>query len=450
MESTRKPSSNELRSQVAARLARSLTPGTRLAVGLSGGVDSVVLLSLLADLAPELGYSLSAIHVNHAISPSAPRWAEFCAVLCREKNVPLRIEAVDISRWTGLGLEGAARRARYDAFARLDADVLAVAQHRDDQAETLLLQLLRGAGLRGMAGMPAERLLEGTGIRLVRPLLGVARADIEAYARARGLAWVEDESNADTAHRRNFLRHEVLPLIERQFPSARAALARGAGRLHEAGGLVDHLARADLEHLGGMPVEVAALRALGEARARSVLRHCCDQRGIAPPGSARLDEVLRQLGDARRDAAVAIPVSGWSFHRYRGRVYLEPARAAPESGLREPWSGESALPLMDLGGVLRFKPEEGRGLSAGKLRRSPVTVRVRRGGEHLQPDCRRPRRTLKNLMQERQVPPWRRRRLPLVYCGEDLVSVPGVGDECSYQADVGESGLIVSWEPFDP
>jgi tRNA(Ile)-lysidine synthase len=363
--------------------------------------------------------------------------------------VPLQVEAVDISRWTGLGLEGAARRARYDAFARLDTDLLAVAQHRDDQAETLLLQLLRGAGLRGLAGMPAERLLEGTGIRLLRPLLGVARAEIEAYARARELAWVDDESNADTARRRNFLRHDVLPLIERQFPSARAALVRAAGHLREAGDLVEHLARADLERIGGMPVGVADLLGLGEARARSVLRHCCDARGIAPPGAAQLAEILRQLGDARPDGAVAIPVSGWTFRRYRARVYLEPARGAPQQVLCEPWNGENALPLMALGGVLRFKPEEGRGLSADKLRAWPVTVRVRRGGEQLQPDCRRPRRTLKNLMQERQVPPWRRLRLPLVYCGDDLVSVPGVGDECSYQAGPGEAGLIVSWEPFD-
>src|SRR3954463_316858 len=179
MESTRKPSSNELRDKVAARLAPSVAPGTRLTLGLSGGVDSVVLLSLLAELAAAMRFSLAAVHVNHGISANAPRWAEFCAALCRERNVPLQVEAIDISPWTGLGLEGAARRARYEAFARLDTDLLAIAQHRDDQAETLLLQLLRGAGVRGMAGMPGERLLEGTGIRLVRPLLGVSRAEIE-------------------------------------------------------------------------------------------------------------------------------------------------------------------------------------------------------------------------------------------------------------------------------
>jgi tRNA(Ile)-lysidine synthase len=449
MESTRKPSSNELKRKVAARLAPSLPPGTRLALGLSGGVDSVVLLSILAELAPELRFALAAVHVNHGISPNAPRWAEFCAGLCRDHGVALQIETVDISPWRELGLEGAARRARYQVFARLTADVLAIAQHRDDQAETLLLQLLRGAGVRGMAGMPGERLLEGTGIRLLRPLLGASRVEIEACARERGLAWVEDESNDDTARRRNFVRREVLPLVERRFPAARESIARAAGHLGGAGELIDELARTDLERIGGMPIDVAALLGLGEARAKNVLRHCCDRQGVAPPGTARLEEILRQISDARRDAGVSLPVSAWSFRRYRGRVYLEPARGGPEADFCETWNGENALPLMGLGGMLRFKPEEGRGLSVDKLRRSPVTVRARRGGERLQPDCRRPRRTLKNLLQERGVPPWRREKIPLVYCGDDLVSVPGIGDECAYQAHAGEPGLIVSWEPFD-
>jgi tRNA(Ile)-lysidine synthase len=180
-----------------------------------------------------------------------------------------------------------------------------------------------------------------------------------------------------------------------------------------------------------------------------VLRHCCDRAGIAPPGSARLDELLRQLAAARHDSAVTVPVSGWIFRRHRGRVHFERARAAPEAAFCEAWNGESALPLLVLGGVLRFKPEEGRGLSAGKLRGSVVTVRTRRGGEKLRPDCRRPRRTLKNLLQERDVPSWRRERLPLLYSGDELVCVPGIGEECSYQADAGEPGMIVSWEPFD-
>ncbi len=407
------------------------------------------LLSALSALEPEMRFSLQAVHVNHGISPNAPRWAEFCAQLCSGMQVRFRLETVDIAQYRELGLEGAARRARYAAFSRLDADVLVLAHHRDDQAETLLLQLLRGSGLRGLAAMPRERMLEGTAIRVLRPLLEVPRSEIESYARAQGLAWIEDESNADTARKRNFLRHEALPLLERQFPAAREAVARAAAHLAEAGGLIDELARLDRESAGGDPVEAARLLRLGPARAKNVLRYLCEERGLAAPGAARLGELLRQLSEAREDDALGVAVSGWCFHRYQGRLYLEPSREPARHDLREPWSGENALPLLQMGGVLRFKPEEGRGLSVDKLRRAPVTVRRRHGGERLRPDARRPRRTLKNLFQERGVPPWRRDRLPLLYCGEELASVPGIGEDCGYRAAPGEPGLIVTWEPFD-
>ena len=449
MASSRKPSSSDLAAKVAASLAPAIAPGSHLALGLSGGVDSVALLSILLELAPALRFSLRAVHVHHGISPNAARWAEFCAQLCRKFDVPFQLETVDIAPYRGLGLEGAARRARYEAFSRLEADFLALGQHRDDQAETLLLQLLRGAGLRGLAGMPRSRVLAGARIQLLRPLLKVSRAEIESYARDHGLTWVEDESNADIARRRNFLRHEVFPLLERQFPAARATMARAAAHLAEAGEMLDKMACSDLERAeGGTAVEISYLRLLGEARAKNVLRHLCEARGIPRLGAARLGELLRQLQEARADARVSLTLPGWKFLRYRDRLYLEPERGPADPELRESWSGENALPLLLLGGVLRFKPEEGRGVSRAKLQNAPVTVRLRRGGERLQPDCGGPRRTLKNLFQERGVPPWSRERLPLLYCGEELVSVPGIGNDCKFQAAPGEPGLIVTWEPF--
>ncbi len=449
MANSRKPSSNDLRSAAAAALAPAVAPGSHLVLGLSGGVDSVALLSILLELTPRLRFSLRAVHVNHGISPNAARWAGFCAGLCRDLRVPFQIETVDIAPYRALGLEGAARRARYEALAQIEADFVVLAHHRDDQAETLLLQLLRGAGLRGLAGMPLLRALPGTRAQLLRPFLDVPRAAIEAYARAKGLAWIEDESNADSAHQRNFLRHEVLPLLERQFPAARATIARAAAHMAEAAVLLNEVARTDFEHAGGAAIEISFLRGLGTAHSKNLLRYACDACGIRAPGAASLDELLRQLLQARRDAAVSFTLSGWDFRRYRGKLYMERHRAAVEAELREDWTGENSLPLLALGGVLRFKPEEGRGLSLLKLRRNPVTVRVRRGGERLRPDCRRPRRSLKNLFQEKQVPPWQRERLPLLYCGENLVWVPEVGYECEFHAAPGEPGLIVTWEPLE-
>jgi tRNA(Ile)-lysidine synthase len=280
-------------------------------------------------------------------------------------------------------------------------------------------------------------------------MLAVPRAEIEAFARSRGLEWVEDESNADTVRQRNFLRHEALPLIERQFPAARAAIARAAANLGEARELLDAMARADLESCSdGAAVDIPILLSLGEARAKNVLRYWCDLHDIEPLSAARLAELLRQLKESRLDAHTSLDAGEWRFLRYRGRLHLQRAEPSARADLNEVWNGENALPLLALGGVLRFKPEEGHGLSVERLRAGKVTVRLRRGGERLRLDRLRPRRTLKNLFQERGVPPWRRDRLPLVYCGETLVFVPGIGDACEFRADPGEAGLIVTWEPL--
>jgi tRNA(Ile)-lysidine synthase len=187
---------------------------------------------------------------------------------------------------------------------------------------------------------------------------------------------------------------------------------------------------------------------LGDARAKNVLRYWCDLHDIEPLSAGRLGELLRQLKESRVDAQTSLETGGWRFLRYRDGLHLQPAAPADRPDLNEIWNGENALPLLGLGGILKFKPEEGRGLSVERLRAERVTVRLRRGGERLRLDGRRPRRTLKNLFQERGIPPWRRDRLPLVYCGESLVSVPGIGDACEFRAAPGEAGLIVTWELF--
>lgn len=451
MASSRSSRSSDLVSTVAGELRAVLFPGAHLLAGLSGGIDSVALLAILCELAEPMRFSLRALHINHGISPNARQWEDFCLRLCARLRVPLAIEQVDISPFRSMGIEGAARAARYAAYARHAADFLVLAQHRDDQAETLLLQLMRGAGPAGLSGMASLKpASEASLIRhgLLRPLLEVGRREIEEFVRARSLEWIEDESNEDTSRDRNFLRHRVLPLLEERFPHARGAVARSAGYLAQVAALAEELGRADLDALRGEEgLDVHALRRLGESRGKNALRVSCRLAGAPVPGAARLEELWKQLIEAREDAQPSTEFQGWTFRRYRGRLYLERFHRTPSPAeFRASWKGESALPLLELGGVLQFKPEEGKGLSVEKLHSGPVTVRLRRGGEHLRPDPRRPRRTLKNLLQERCVPPWRRALQPLLYCGETLVSVPGVGDECTWQAAPGERGLIVSWE----
>src|SRR3990172_3911205 len=256
MASSRKPKPNSadgVEATVGAALKPLLFPRARLVLGLSGGLDSMVLLEVLRRLAGPLDFRLSCVHVNHNISPNARRWAAFCARRCKRQDIALALHEVDVAPYRAEGLEAAARRARYQVYASLDqADFIVLAQHLDDQAETLLLQLLRGAGVKGGAAMPLireqgsdKKASSARAPAILRPMLAVSRKEIEAYARANKLKWVEDESNADTRHDRNFLRHEVLPVIERAFPGYRATLARAAGHLAEASLILDELAQAD-------------------------------------------------------------------------------------------------------------------------------------------------------------------------------------------------------------
>jgi tRNA(Ile)-lysidine synthase len=448
MENSRKSRSSDAAAGLPGRVADDISPfvspGSTLLLGLSGGVDSVSLLSVLAGIAGPMRFSLRAVHVNHGISPNAGSWAQFCAELCDSMQVPLAVEAVDVAAFRELGREGAARAARYEAFARHAADFLVLAHHRDDQAETLLVQLLRGAGLPGLSGMPHARV--GPERTLLRPFLGVARGDIESFARDRKLRWIEDESNSDTALDRNHLRLRVMPQLEERFPGAAARIARSAGHIAESAALLDELGRMDLDGADtGDGLDIGVLRELGAPRAKNALRALCRLSGCPAPPAAALEELWRQLVSAREAAQPRADIGRWAFLRYRGRLYLEKPAHAP-GDFSAAWEGEASLLLVELGGVLRFKPEEGRGLSVSRLRSAPVSIRLRRGGERLRPGEGRPSRTLKNLMQERGVPPWRRAALPLVYCGETLVSVPGVGNEAGWQAARGERGMIVSWE----
>lgn len=363
--------------------------GRRVAVGLSGGVDSVVLLDLLRAAAPRQGFRLEAVHVHHGLSPRADRWARFCRTLCRQWGVPLAVRRVKVEK-RGRGLEAAARAARHAVFARHPAPVIALAHQLDDQAETVLLNLLRGAGVRGASAMPVAGRLGGK--VLLRPLLAVPRRKVLAYARLRGLRWVEDESNQDAALTRNFIRLRVGPLLEQRFPRWRESLARAAR----------HFAATD-------------------ADARFVLREFLRARGLRAPSEAKLVEMLRQL--TGRGARTAIEHDGALLRVYRGLVSIE-KRA---------------------GGELRLRPARGRGIDAARLERARLTLRARTGGERLQLDARRPRRTLKNLFQEAGIPPWRRERLPLLYCGEELVWVPGLGVAAGWQAPRGARGVVPEW-----
>ena len=318
MESSRNKSIDAPVAAVGACLDRRATSGQHLVVGLSGGIDSVVLLHCLRAESRPRQFSLSALHVHHGISANADAWARYCTDLCAEWDVPLLVEHVYVERNSSDGLEAAARRARHDVFSRVASDWLALGHHRDDQAETLLFNLLRGTGLRGAAAMSE------TNGRLLRPLLDVGRADIESYARHHGLRWIEDESNADQRFSRNHLRHAVLAGLEARFPGSTANLAAATRRFAEAESLLDDLACADLVgREADFPLDVAVLAALAEPRARNVLRYLLARRHIGIPGEERLREFLRQLLHAGPDRHPEVVFGAWRILRRRGKVVVE-------------------------------------------------------------------------------------------------------------------------------
>lgn len=454
MANSKKLQPSDLPAFVEAKLRSWVQPGRRLTLALSGGADSVALLDILTQLRARLPFSLSAVHVNHQISPNAADWAEYCARLCAGSNIPFQVVEVDLRRQPGESLEALARDARHRVFDQQQADFVVLAQHLDDQAETLLLQLLRGAGAKGLSAM-GER-SEGLGVRgeegvemphCLRPLLDVPRRLVLDYAALRGLHWVEDESNADTAYDRNYLRHRVMPELERRFPGYRATLARASRNLAESAQLMDDLARMDCAlALANGNLRVDVLRVLSGARARNLLRYWLAESGISMPSAGRLENLLQQLCSARDDAQIRISLGKAVIRRYRGEAQIEkkvPAQLQETLLIRVL---QGVLDLPGLGGQLVFERAEGEGLSLDKLNAEPVTVRPRRGGERLRPDCRRPSRSLKNLLQEAGIPPWQRQRLPLLFSGEKLVFVPGIGAACEYQAGEGEDGVIVKLE----
>ncbi len=278
------------------RVGECLTPrvhsDTPLWVGLSGGCDSVVLLHVLTRLG--MGARLSAIHVHHGLSPNADQWVRFCGEFCAALGVPLQVCYVEVDRASGRGIEAAAREARYAAFADFVDGCLLLAHHRGDQAETVLFNLLRGCGVAGAAGMPVERSFGGH--RLVRPMLGVSRQEIETYARAEGLCWIDDESNGDLSLTRNFLRHEALGAVRLRFPAAESSLAQAAVNFGEAVELIDDLARMDWQRVcEGDVARLAELRTLSDPRLKNLLRHRLHVLGWRAPVATRLDEFVRQI-----------------------------------------------------------------------------------------------------------------------------------------------------------
>ncbi|MEW6648345.1 MAG: tRNA lysidine(34) synthetase TilS [Pseudomonadota bacterium] len=419
------------------RFLQTQPPAGRYVVAYSGGLDSHVLLHALS----RLGVTLAAVHVHHGLSRNADLWAEHCRTQCAALQVPCTVVRVQV-RHGGSGVEAAARDARYAALVQAlgAGEMLLTAHHQDDQAETLLLMLMRGAGIAGLAAMPAVRPF-GPGL-LGRPLLGLPRAVLHDYAVAHALSWVDDESNFDTGLDRNYLRHEVLPVLRRRWPALERTLARTAAHLAEAGELMAGLAAADLATAHGSragTLSVAALNSLAVARRRNLLRHWLRDLGLPLPDTAHLHRIEQEVLPARPDAGPRVDWPGAEVRRYRDDLYaMAPLASVPDTELS--WDLAQPLPLPD-GRCLVAAPAVGGGVSVKRLAAARVTVRFRAGGERCAPVGRGHGHELKKLFQEAGVPPWERERVPLLFVGDALAQVVGYWTCASHAAAPGEEAL---------
>jgi len=436
--------STELAGRVAGSWRQLPQPARRVRVGLSGGLDSTVLLHLLASLRQTLPLQLSAAHVQHGLVAGSAAWADDCRRLCDGLGVPLVVSAVQVDRHHPGGLEAAARDARREALAALGDEVLALAHHRDDQAETVLFRAIRGAGVRGAGGMRPV-VAAGPGPLVWRPLLDVPRSALLAYARAHCLAWVDDPSNADSGFSRNFLRNEVLPLVESRFPGAAAGLARMGRLCGEAAGMLDELAALDLTALrlpGSQRLGREATLRLSSARLRNLLRFMLLEAGEAMPDEDRLREIERQLCSPGAAEGLCLPIGKSALCVYREAWWLAPARH-DAALISLAWSLEPSVRWA--GGVVEWRETVGEGLAAAALAGGVCELRRRAGGERMRLRAGGPSRSLKNLLQEAGVPPWLRDDLPLLWVDGRLAWIAGVGVAAEFRCRPGESGVLPDW-----
>lgn len=418
-------------------------------VGYSGGLDSHVLLVSLVKL---LGAdAVSAIHINHQLSPNAESWQQHCQQTCDELGVTLSAEQVVVAA-NGQSVEEAARVVRYQAFERFVSrgSLLLLGHHADDQVETVLYRLLRGSGPRGLAGMPASRSLGDA--ELLRPLLPFTRSELEHYALAEGLAWIEDESNEDVSYDRNFLRHKVIPALAGHWSDYATRVAHSARLCRDNDVLTDMLAAQDLiaayEHRErlGWSISLEALMSFDTLRQANLLRYWASQHDLAQPGHKIIDAVLHELLPARADAEPLVSWAGIQLRRYQRRLYLLPAD--PDTPDYVPvslrWDGSGPLDLPDKS-TLSLRVEEGRGIRQAKDV-DAFEVRFRNGSERCKPVGRSASNTLKKLFQEYGLEPWLRNRVPLLYRGDVLVAVGDLWICEGFQVQPDEQGVTVQWD----
>lgn len=414
-------------------------------VAYSGGCDSHALLHSLVALRSQLTCEIKAIHINHGLSPLANEWEEHCRQICEQLTVPYTSISVNAKKKKS-SPEEAARHARYAEWKKLikNDEVLLLAHHQDDQAETVLIQLLRGSGVKGLAAMPfQQRFSQGL---LCRPMLSFLREEIYSYALEQGLNWIDDPSNFDTDYDRNFLRHEVVPLLETRWPSLKKTLSRTASHQGEANKLLTELAYQDWQLIkSNKQISINSLLKLDQQRQRNVLRYwIASVCKLTLPDTVHLQRILDEVLTAAEDANPEVIWRGGEVRRYQGLLYSQEKHGEPANNLIINWPDiGQPLELTHNGLKIAAKSSTGEGLSQSKLLNTDVSIRFRQGGESCRPKGRGQTHQLKKLFQEWQIPPWLRASVPLIYVGDELAQVVGYCYCEPFAADNNESSWLI-------
>lgn len=413
-------------------------------IAFSGGLDSQVLLYAMSQLPPAFTQRLAAVHIHHGLQPQADDWAEYCQQICEKWQIPYKIIKVTVKIKSRESLEAKAREARYQAFAQLlkAEEMLLTAQHADDQAETVMLQLLRGAGVAGLAAMPSWTIFAAGW--LARPLLTFTRQSLQTYAQQQQLQWVEDASNQDRRFDRNFLRHEVIPQIQTRWPQLITTLNRVAAHQAETLELIEQIAQQDVEQVITTailtiisPISITKLQKLSLARQKNCLRYWIKQAKYPLPDTAQLQHILEELIPAKWDRQPCVRWPGVEVRRFEDKLYVMSSLPSLSQNWQAIWQPSDIFNL-PLG-----KLQASRSLQGGLKPFPQWQIRLRQGGERCR--LRGQHRAVKKLLQEQGIPPWLRHYVPLIYAGETLAAIPHVVICDGFAAQPGESGWQVTW-----
>ena len=435
------------------------TPAFRqgaMAVAFSGGLDSTVLLHLAKAYAAEKNIPLFAFHVHHGLNVKADEWSEHCRACCDRLGIRFDSRQVTVRTRTGKGLAASARRERYAALTEMSIEHgvhwLLLAHHEDDQAETVLMRLMRGSGVLGLSGMQMMQDIEQTEIRIIRPLLGVSRFTLETWAREHSLVYVVDDSNMNPRYARNAFRLKVYPHLSKFSPGFAERIHRSALHMQSATRLLNDLAEMDIERCReDDALNLDRMAEFGTDRFDNLLRFWLDRNGLLMPSAAWLENARDQLLHAKEDAQVSLGLQGALIRRYRNLLFFERSDekgSAPQvlsDGFTAlVWQGEPDLPVPEFGGRFTFETAPD-GIDAKWLQMQPLTVSAYKGQNRIRVSARRPRKTLKTCYQELGIPAWERPRLPLLFAGDTLLFAAGIGMDTDHFSR-GANRIRIGWE----